>query len=80
MDDITKTQRSFALKALHNPEHRFTDVYHLICREDGYQSVLSWGELDPQFGAGPVLVAWRRDGVPLGDGAGMAQLVVPDKA
>jgi hypothetical protein len=44
---------------------------------DGYQSVLSWGELDPQFGAEPVLVAWQRDGAPLGDGAGMAQLVVP---
>jgi retron-type reverse transcriptase len=34
MDDITKTQRSFAIKALHNPEHRFADLYHLICRED----------------------------------------------
>src|SRR5919199_1193038 len=34
MDDITKTQRSFAIKALHNPEHQFADLYHLICRED----------------------------------------------
>jgi RNA-directed DNA polymerase len=34
MDDITKTQQSFAIKALHNPEHRFADLYHLICRDD----------------------------------------------
>lgn len=34
MDAITKTQRSFALKALHNPTHRFDDLYHLIGRED----------------------------------------------
>jgi DMSO/TMAO reductase YedYZ molybdopterin-dependent catalytic subunit len=52
-------------------------LYVLATGADGYQSVLSWGELDPQFGADPVLVAWQRDGAPLGDGAGMAQLVVP---
>ncbi len=44
---------------------------------DGYQSVVSWGELDPEFGAEPVLVAWQRDGNGLSDGEGMARLVVP---
>jgi RNA-directed DNA polymerase len=34
MDDIRKTQRSFARKALAQPKHRFNDLYHLICRED----------------------------------------------
>lgn len=34
MDAISLTQHSFALKAKHNPEHRFGDLYHLICRQD----------------------------------------------
>jgi group II intron reverse transcriptase/maturase len=34
MDDIRKTQESFARKAQMQPEHRFGDLYHLICRED----------------------------------------------
>jgi hypothetical protein len=44
---------------------------------DGYAVVLSWGEIDPEFGAAPVFVACARDGEPLGDGEGMARLVVP---
>ena len=39
--------------------------------------MLAWGELDPDFGAQPVLVAWQRDGQPLGEGQGVARLVVP---
>ncbi|MCL5612166.1 MAG: group II intron reverse transcriptase/maturase, partial [Chloroflexi bacterium] len=34
MDDIRKTQESFARKAQTQPEHKFGDLYHLICRED----------------------------------------------
>lgn len=34
MDDITKTQRSFAVKASANRQHRFADLYHLICKEE----------------------------------------------
>ncbi len=52
-------------------------LYVLATGADGYQSVVSWGELDPEFGAEPVLVAWQRDGNALGDGEGMARLVVP---
>jgi hypothetical protein len=44
---------------------------------DGYQAIIAWGELDPDFGAQPVLVAWQRDGQPLGEGQGIARLVVP---
>lgn len=40
MDDIRKTQKSFALKALHHKEHRFEDLYHLLCREDWIQAAL----------------------------------------
>lgn len=39
--------------------------------------VLGWGEIDPEFGAEPVFVAFDRDGEPLGEGEGMARLVVP---
>jgi DMSO/TMAO reductase YedYZ molybdopterin-dependent catalytic subunit len=44
---------------------------------DGYAVVLAWGEIDPEFAAEPVLVAFERDGQPLGEGQGMARLVVP---
>jgi hypothetical protein len=40
MDDLTKTQRSFARKALHQPKHRFTDLYHLICLEEWIATAL----------------------------------------
>ncbi len=41
MDAISLTQHSFALKAKHNPEHRFKDLYHLICRQDWIEYALS---------------------------------------
>lgn len=45
MSDILKTQKSFARKADAQPEHRFNDLYHLICRwewlETALQHVLS---------------------------------------
>ena len=41
MDAISLTQHSFALKAQHNPEHRFKDVYHLITRRDWIEHALS---------------------------------------
>jgi group II intron reverse transcriptase/maturase len=34
MNDICKTQQSFARKAQAQPEHRFGDMYHLICQEE----------------------------------------------
>ena len=34
MNNILKTQRSFARKALAQETHRFENLYHLICRED----------------------------------------------
>ncbi|MEU8461937.1 molybdopterin-dependent oxidoreductase [Streptomyces sp. NPDC029003] len=42
---------------------------------DGHHTVLSWAELDDDFGGSPVLLATRLDGAGL-DGAG-SQLVVP---
>jgi retron-type reverse transcriptase len=40
MNDILKTQHSFARKAEAQPEHRFGDLYHLICRTDWLESAL----------------------------------------
>jgi len=41
MDDITKTQQSFARKAAMQPDHQFTDVYHLLCREEWVRTALA---------------------------------------
>ncbi len=32
---------------------------------DGYQVVIAWGEIDPDFGNQPILVAYEQDGKPL---------------
>ncbi|MFD5317394.1 hypothetical protein [Streptomyces sp. NPDC127098] len=42
---------------------------------DGHRTVLSWAEIDPEFGNRPILLGVTRDGAPL-DGEG-PQLVVP---
>lgn len=54
----------------------------VVAASDCYESTLALGELLPQFGAEPVLLAYADgDGRPLGDGEGMARLIVPgDKA
>jgi hypothetical protein len=44
--------------------------------EDGHQAVLSWAEIDPEFGNQPVLLGLCRDGAELDDEG--PQLVVPD--
>jgi hypothetical protein len=41
MNDLRKTQESFARKAQAQPEHRFGDLYHLICREEWLREALS---------------------------------------
>ena len=49
----------------------------MVTGADGYQVVFGWGDLDPDFGAAPILLAYTRDGQPMGDRQGMARLVVP---
>jgi RNA-directed DNA polymerase len=41
MSDIIKTQHSLAIKAQHQPEHQFDDLYRLICREDWIRTALT---------------------------------------
>ncbi|MBE2264623.1 MAG: group II intron reverse transcriptase/maturase [Flavobacteriales bacterium] len=40
MDDILKTQHSFAKKAMTEPEHRFMNLYHLLKRDDWLNAAL----------------------------------------
>lgn len=40
---------------------------------DGYQAVIAWGEIDPEFGNQPILVAYEQDGKTLD----VLRLVVP---
>jgi molybdate transport system substrate-binding protein len=49
----------------------------MVTAADGYQVAFGWGELDPDYGAAPILLAYARDGQPLGDTQGMARVVVP---
>lgn len=54
--------------------------YIVITATDGYQVVLSGGELDPNFGNAPILLAWEQDGVALDAENAPARLVVPGDA
>lgn len=51
--------------------------YVLVTASDGYQITLSVGEILPEYGAQPVMLAWLRNGEPLDSAHGMAQLFVP---
>ena len=53
----------------------------MVSGADGYVAVFAAGELDPEFGGALVIVAYARDGAPLGRDAGFAHIIVPgDKA
>ena len=49
--------------------------YVVMTGSDGYDAVFSYGELDPDFGAEVVLIAYAKDGQPLAPGEGMARTV-----
>lgn len=53
--------------------------YVLVTATDGYQSVVSWGELDPNFGNAAILLAWDQDGKPFSDKDGPRLTVPGDK-
>ena len=40
-NDIRKTQKSFARKALAEPEHQFQDLWHILCREEWIRTALA---------------------------------------
>ena len=49
----------------------------MITANDGYQMVISGGEIDPNFGHEPMLLAWKQDGRPLAGERGPLSLMVP---
>jgi len=51
--------------------------YIVVTGSDGYEAVVALAEILPDLGGQPVLVAYERDGKPLGPDQGMARLVVP---
>lgn len=52
-------------------------TYLVISATDGYQAVIAWGEIDPDFGGQPILLAYEENGAPIGDEEGAIRLVVP---
>ncbi len=54
--------------------------YIVFTASDGYEAILSWGEIDPTLGNAPILLAWEQDGQPLTGQNGAIRLVVPGDA
>ena len=51
--------------------------YIALTANDGYEVVISFGELDPQFGGHAYLLAWEEDGAALTGDKGPVELVTP---
>ena len=51
--------------------------YLVVTANDGYEVVVSMGEIDPGFGNQPYLLAWEQDGQPLTGTDGPVRLVTP---
>lgn len=51
-------------------------MYIVATGSDGYQAIIAIGDIDPNFGNQPILVAYEQDGKPLTD-TGPIRLVVP---
>lgn len=49
----------------------------VVTGSDGYQTVLSVGEIDPKFGGDRALIAYARGGKALSHDRGFARLIVP---
>jgi len=52
-------------------------MYIVVTASDNYQAVIAWGEIDPEFGNQPILVAYEEAGAPIEDSQGSIRLVVP---
>lgn len=52
-------------------------MYVVLTAKDGYVVVVSMGEIDPEFGGRPYLLAWDEDGQPLSGEQSPAMLVTP---
>jgi molybdate transport system substrate-binding protein len=52
-------------------------MFIVVTGSDGYQAVIAWGEIDPEFAGQPILVAYEENGAPIVDDRGPLRLVVP---
>lgn len=52
-------------------------TFIVVTASDGYQAVIAWGEIDPEFGNQPILVAYAEQGEPIADAQGPIRLIVP---
>ena len=52
-------------------------MYLVITGSDGYQAVIALGDIDPDFGAQPILLAYEEKGQPITDKQGAVRLIVP---
>ncbi len=61
-----------------NPDARndTLSLFVVATGSDGYQAIVAYGDIDPNFGGQPILVAYAQDGKPL-DANGSLRLVVP---
>src|SRR5262249_21667707 len=62
-----------------DPNHKNDQLrkYAVLTAQDGYEVVISLGEIDPGFGNQPVLLAWDQDGAPLTGEDAPVRLVTP---
>ena len=60
-------------------EHRNDAMRHtiVVTSSDGYSTVLSVAEIDPEFGDERAIIAYAKDGQPLSDKRGFARLILP---
>jgi DMSO/TMAO reductase YedYZ molybdopterin-dependent catalytic subunit len=59
---------------------KHSDLHHVLLAtgSDGYVIAFSFGEIDPDFGNRPIIIAYAKDGKPLGP-AGLRLVVPGDK-
>ena len=62
----------------YNPDQKndTLSLYIVATGSDGYQAIIAYGDIDPNFGNQPIMVAYAQDGKPLTDSVPL-RLVVP---
>lgn len=62
-----------------SPANRNDVMRHtiVVTSSDGYSTVLSVAEIDPEFGDEQAIIAYAKDGQPLSDRRGFARLILP---
>jgi DMSO/TMAO reductase YedYZ molybdopterin-dependent catalytic subunit len=65
-----------------DPKRKYDSIrkYVVFTARDGYEAIVSWGEIDPNLSNRPILLAWEQDGQPLSAQDGPVRLVTPGDA